>query len=362
VAESPLAAYARGAAEGRWQDDPRQREALTPLETLHRRLIAERGLGGWLQRLTRGAGSAPRGLYLHGGVGRGKTFLMDLFDDSLGELPRLRLHFHRFMGRVHAELKRLPGMRDPLETVAARFAARARVLCLDECFVSDIGDAMILAGLLDGLFRRRVVLVTTSNVPPRELYRDGLQRAKFLPAIELIERHCHVHHLDSDTDYRLRALTAAPVYHHPLGSAAEAALAALFQRVAPGAVVEAGTIEVNERPIPFRRRADGEIWFEFEALCGGPRAVADYIELAQSFNTVLVSGVPVFGPQDDDAARRFIHLVDEFYDRNVNLALSAAAAPDALYRGSRLAAAFRRTASRLVEMQSEEYLARQHRA
>ncbi|HRQ64932.1 MAG TPA: cell division protein ZapE [Xanthomonadaceae bacterium] len=357
---SPLAAYAQGVEQGRWQDDPRQREALALLDALHREL-QDRPRRSVLERVWRRTRRAPCGLYLHGGVGRGKTFLMDLFEDGLGELPRLRLHFHRFMGRVHAELKRLGDIRDPLQTVADRFSQRARVLCLDECYVADIGDAMILGNLLDGLFRCGVVLVTTSNVAPSELYRDGLQRAKFLPAIDLIERHCRVHHLDGDTDYRLRALTAAPVYHHPQGAAAEQALDALFARVAPGQVVEGGAIEVNARSIPFRRRADGEIWFDFTALCGGPRAVADYIELAQSFNTVLVSGVPVFGSDDNDAARRFIHLVDELYDRNVNLVLSAAAPPEALYRGERLAAEFQRTASRLIEMQSEEYLARAHR-
>ncbi len=357
----PLAAYARGIAAGHWQDDRRQRAALELLERLHHALVT-RPPPNLFERLLRRPRAAPRGVYLHGSVGRGKTFLMDLFDGGLGELPRLRLHFHRFMRRVHAELQRLAETRDPLEVVAERFAERARVLCLDECFVADIGDAMILANLLDGLFRRGVVLVTTSNIAPRELYRDGLQRAKFLPAIDLIERHCRVHHLDGDVDYRLRALTAAPVYQQPLGAEAEAALAAMFASVAPGQVEEDGAIEINDRAIPFRRRADGEIWFDFEALCGGPRAVSDYIELAQSFNTVVVSGVPTFGSDDNDAARRFIHLVDEFYDRNVNLVVSAAAPPQALYRGERLAAEFQRTTSRLIEMQSEQYLGREHRA
>jgi cell division protein ZapE len=361
VPVAPLAAYAQGLAEGRWQDDPAQRAALALLDELHVRLGAKPP-AGLIERLLRRPASALRGLYLWGGVGRGKTFLMDLFDEGLGEVPRLRLHFHRFMRRVHAMLREMPDTRDPLEKVAEDLASRARVLCLDECFVADIGDAMILANLLDGLFRRGVVLVTTSNIPPRELYRDGLQRAKFLPAIDLIERHCRVHHLASDIDYRLRALTAAPVYHHPLGADAERALAAMFASVAPGQVAADGAIEINDRAIPFRRRADGEIWFDFEVLCGGPRAVSDYIELAQSFNTVLVSGVPAFGADDNDAARRFIHLVDEFYDRNVNLVLSAAAPPQSLYDGGRLAAEFQRTSSRLIEMQSEEYLAREHRA
>jgi cell division protein ZapE len=267
------------------------------------------------------------------------------------------------MGRVHAELKKFEGRSDPLADVAAHFAAQARVFCLDEFFVTDIGDAMILGNLLKHLFARGVTLVTTSNIVPAKLYKDGLQRERFLPAIDLIERQCDVVALLSTQDYRLRALTDAGVYFTPLGEAAEQKLLACFERVAPGARRSEPSIDINGRPIPVKRRAAGVIWFDFAALCEGPRAVADYIEIGQSFNTVLVSAVPVFkaDAELEDAARRFVNLVDEFYDHGVNLVLSAAALPNALYRGKRLINEFARTESRLIEMQSAEYLAAEHR-
>jgi cell division protein ZapE len=266
------------------------------------------------------------------------------------------------MGRVHAELARLDGRSDPLRDVAAHFAAQARVFCLDEFIVTDIGDAMILAVLLQHLFARGVTLVTTSNIEPAQLYRDGLQRAKFLPAIALIQQHCEIVQLLSAQDYRLRTLTRAGVYFTPLSEAAERGLATCFERIAPGTLRPEADIVVNSRSIPVKRRADGVIWFDFDALCEGPRAVADYIELARSFNTVLISGVPQFSPQMDDAARRFVELVDEFYDRGVNLVLSAATAATELYDGERLRAQFARTESRLIEMQSREYLSGAHRS
>uniref|UniRef100_UPI002609EF50 cell division protein ZapE n=1 Tax=Dokdonella sp. TaxID=2291710 RepID=UPI002609EF50 len=225
-----------------------------------------------------------------------------------------------------------------------------------------IGDAMILGNLLRALFERGVVLVTTSNTPPQDLYRDGLQRERFLPAIALIERHCAVVELASAQDWRLRALKQAPVYYTPPGADAERALLAAFNRVAHGTLRQDFALAVNDRPVDVRREADGVIWFAFDALCDGPRAVADYIEIARGYHTILVSGVPQFTPQTDDAARRFIELVDEVYDRGVNLVLSAAAPIVELYDGERLRAEFARTESRLIEMQSEDYLAREHRA
>jgi len=235
------------------------------------------------------------------------------------------------------------------------------VFCLDEFFVTDIGDAMILAGLLRHLFERGVTFVTTSNIEPENLYRDGLQRAKFVPAIELLREHCDIVELTSAHDYRLRALTDAGVYFTPFGAESERALAACFARVAPGALRTDPVIRINDRDIAVKRRADGIVWFDFDALCEGPRSVADYIELARSFNTVLVSGVPKFTPMNENPARRFVNLVDEFYDRGVNLVLSAAAPIVELYEGERLRAEFARTESRLIEMQSAEYLAREHR-
>jgi cell division protein ZapE len=355
-AATPSALYAQGAAE-LWQDDPAQRVALAALDRIHAELSAVPPL--WKRILTPSA--TVRGLYLWGAVGRGKTFLVDLFFAALPFEQKLRLHFHRFMGRVHAELAKLEGRSDPLADVAAHFAAQARVLCLDEFFVTDIGDAMILAGLLRHLFARGVTLVTTSNIEPGQLYRDGLQRAKFLPAIALLEENCAVLQLQSAQDYRLRALTEAGVYFTPLGERAERALAACFDQLAPGARRSEPEILVNGRTIAVKRRADGVIWFDFDALCEGPRAVADYIELAQSFNTVLISGVPQFTPMMEDAARRFVNLVDEFYDRSVNLVASAATPIIELYDGARLRAEFARTESRLIEMQSREYLAAAHR-
>ena len=357
--QTVIEAYEGGVARGDWQLDPAQRAACEALARIERELEAKQA-PGLLVRLGVTRRRAVRGLYLHGGVGRGKTFLVDLLHDALPESLRTRLHFHRFMGRVHAELAGLRQVQDPLVQVAKRFAEKP-LLCLDEFFVQDIADAMILAELLRHFVRHGGTLVTTSNIPPRQLYQDGLQRAKFLPAIAFIERHCEVLHLDSPTDYRLRALSQAPVYHHPLGAAAEAELDAVFKRVAPGSLRSEPEIVVNDRPIALKKSADGVAWFEFEALCEGPRAVPDYIELAKSYNTVLVSNVPRFGPMNEDPARRFVHLVDEFYDRNVNLIVSAAVPPTALYSGERQLREFERTGSRLVEMQSQEYLARPHK-
>jgi cell division protein ZapE len=359
---TPSDHYNRGVAERRWEDDPAQRAALAALDKIHAELVAADGASLWKRIQKRVAPRRVQGLYLWGAVGRGKTFLVDLFFQSLPFEQKLRLHFHRFMGRVHAELARLDGRSDPLREVAAHFAAQARVFCLDEFFVTDIGDAMILAVLLQHLFAQGVTLVTTSNIEPQQLYRDGLQRAKFLPAIALIQQHCEIVQLLSAQDYRLRTLTRAGVYFTPLSEVAERGLATCFERIAPGALRPEGDILINGRTIAVKRRADGVIWFDFDALCEGPRAVADYIELARSFNTVLISGVPQFSPQMDDAARRFVELVDEFYDRGVNLVLSAATAATELYDGERLRAQFARTESRLIEMQSREYLSGAHRS
>jgi cell division protein ZapE len=304
---------------------------------------------------------AVRGLYLWGGVGRGKTWLLDLFFHGLPFPDKRRWHYHRFMQGVHAELNRLKGAAEPMPRVAARLMDGARVLCLDEFAVNDIGDAMLLAQLLRALLAQGVTLVTTSNVEPDDLYKDGLQRASFLPAIDLLKRHNAVVRLRGENDYRLRYLEQVPVYLWPLGAAADARLGQEFRRLAPEPAEADGTIEVCGRPVPFRRRADDCVWFGFEALCGPPRSQADYIELARCHHTVLLSDVPVLDGSTDDKARRFVLLVDEFYDRSVKLIVSAAAPPDRLYCGERLAFEFQRTASRLVEMQSSEYLARPHR-
>jgi cell division protein ZapE len=356
-------AYHESLRQHGYRPDPAQEHAVARLDDLRRRLEAVHappaGLLGRLLRGTRRDAAAVRGLYLWGGVGRGKTFLMDLFHASLA-VPARRHHFHRFMKDVHGRLRQLRDVEDPLARVAATIAAEARVLCLDELFVSDIADAMLLGGLFEGLDAGGVTLVFTSNAPPAELYRDGLQRSRFLPAIALIERCTETVNVDAGNDYRLRQLEKAPLYIDSAGEFADAALALRFEEIAgePGAV--GGALEVEGRTIPVRRRGAGVVWFDFEAICLGPRGTADYVEIARDFHTVVVSGVPVFEDGANDPARRFIALVDEFYDRNVKLVVSAAAPADRLYRGERLAFEFERTRSRLAEMQTHEYLARPH--
>ena len=357
----PSEAYAAGVAAGHWQADPAQQAALAELDRVQRQLLAAQPRSAWGAFLARfrSPASVP-GLYLWGAVGRGKTFLADLLFDQ-AEVPKRRWHFHRFMGEVHARLRALPDTADTLSVVARDLAADIRLLVLDEFFVGDIGDAMILGRLLDRLIADGVTIVATSNTPPQDLYRDGLQRASFLPAIALIERHCHVLKLESAQDYRLRQLRHAATYHAPLGEPSEAALAAQFARLAMQRPMETAPLRINDRDMPVRALADGIAWFEFSALCEGPRSAADYIEIARDFHTVLVSNVPRFDGGNEDAALRFVYLIDELYDRHVNLLLSAAADPLSLYRGTRVERQFERTSSRLIEMQSSEYLALEHR-
>lgn len=361
----PSQRYATGVASGEWTDDPAQRPALAELDRLHRALLDPPEVG-LMDRLRGRRPAPPAGLYLWGGVGRGKTFLIDLFFDGLvvdgAPLARKRrIHFHRFMREVHAQLREHAGQSDPLVPIARRWGGELQVLVLDEFLVSDIGDAMLLGRLLERMFAEGVALVTSSNTPPDQLYRDGLQRERFLPAIAQIQQHCRVLELVSDTDYRLRALTRSPVYRSPLDAGAERWLLSRWEELTAGAPREAGPLRIEGRDIPVRALAEGHAWFDFAALCEGPRAASDYIEIATEHHTVLLGGVPVFDGGNDDAARRFVTAVDEFYDRHVNLVCTAAAAPVELYRGHKLAPAFERTASRLVEMQSAEYLALEHR-
>jgi cell division protein ZapE len=305
---------------------------------------------------------APKGLYLWGGVGRGKTLLMDAFHASLGAVRSEREHFYRFMRGIHAELANIKGRTDPLDLAAARIAGRARVLCLDEFFVSDIADAMILAGLLQGLFRRGVVLVATSNSAPHDLYKEGLQRRRFVPAIDVLESHVDILELDGGVDYRLRQLERAPTY---LDSQAPETLDKLEQRfaaLAGGAGARDGPLQIEGRPLRARAVGADIAWFDFRELCEGPRSQNDYIELARLYGTLILTDVPQFTPADEDAARRFIMLIDELYDRGVKIVVSAAAPPMQLYRGDRLQSEFERAASRLVEMQTQHYLAGCHRA
>jgi len=368
--------YAQQLSERGFRPDPVQATVVDCLDDLRQRLIAARESDGsivrrWFGALGNKSAADPvRGLYLWGGVGRGKTWLMDLFYQSLPFPERRRRHFHRFMHDVHAELKSLHERQAPLEVVAEHIAKDTRVLCFDEFFVSDIADAMILGGLFAALFKHGVTLVATSNVEPRNLYKDGLQRQRFLPTIDLLQQHVDVIAVDGTTDYRLRRLTQAGTYLPSDASDTMQRLRELFDELAdqsgrpwPGQspADPASSIEIEGRHIPVIRERGGVVWFDFMALCSGPRSQEDYIEIARDYQSVIVSDIPVLDSLHEDEARRFIALVDEMYDRNVNLIVSAAVPPVELYRGERVAFQFERTASRLIEMQSEEYLAREHR-
>jgi cell division protein ZapE len=321
---------------------------------------------GWRARipwLAAGAArDAPKGLYLWGGVGRGKTLLMNAFADSLDGLPVQRSHFYHFLRRVHAELGSIKERERPLDAVAHRIAHRVRLICLDEFFVSDIADAMILAGLFEGLFRRGVMLVATSNVAPQDLYKDGLQRQRFLPAIALVESRVEVLRLDSGTDYRLRQLARAPTYFDARQSQTPEALKQRFTALAGAAAGGPTTLTIEGRPLHVVATGPDMAWFEFSELCEGPRSQNDYIELARLYGTLFIANIPIFTPQLENAARRFIMLIDELYDRGVKIVVSAAGAPAELYQGERLGFEFERAASRLVDMQTQQYLAGQHHA
>lgn len=363
---TPWQRYQADLLEADFSHDPAQEQAVLLLQDVYERLMAQSNasggvLQGFLRRWRKEPPEPVVGLYLWGGVGRGKTYLVDAFFDCLPFKRKLRVHFHRFMQRVHAELATLEGEKNPLEIVAERLADEARVICFDEFFVTDIGDAMILAGLMEGLFSRGVTLVATSNIEPANLYENGLQRQRFLPAIALVEKHTRVVNVDAGTDYRLRTLQQAELYHFPLDEGADRSLEDSFVRLAPEPGKHWERIEINQRFLTCRRIADDVVWFDFKELCDGPRSPSDYIELARIFHAVLISGVPEFVPELNDQARRFVNLVDEFYDRNVKLVLAAAKPLLELYQDGQLEFEFQRTVSRLQEMQSYEYLAREHK-
>ena len=371
ISPSPQQRYQRDLARPDFRHDPAQAVAVNHLQYLYEQLVAawqaeqeQSGLGGFFKRLT---GVKPRklvrGLYFWGGVGRGKTYLMDNFFESLPFEQKLRAHFHRFMRRVHAELKKLDGQKNPLKQVADIIAKEARVICFDEFFVSDITDAMILGTLMEELFARGVTLVATSNIVPDGLYRDGLQRARFLPAIALLNQHTLVVNVDGGVDYRLRALEQAELYHSPLDEAADQSLMRSFKSLlsTTAEVYENPDLEVEGRLIRARYLSEGVAWFDFVELCDGPRSQNDYIELAREYHSVILSNVPGLGREKDDQARRFVSLVDEFYDRQVKLVISAERPLAELYSTGKLDFEFQRTVSRLLEMQSHEYLARPHR-
>lgn len=368
MSHTPLQRYQQDLQQSGFSEDAAQRRAVEKLESLHHRLVAaeskrQQGLSKLLRRVGLANTAPEQGLYFWGGVGRGKTYLMDIFYEGLPFERKMRVHFHRFMRRVHEELKTLQQQKNPLDIVAKRLADEARIICFDEFFVSDITDAMILASLLDGLFKNGVSLVATSNIVPDGLYKDGLQRARFLPAIALLNQHTEVVNVDGGTDYRLRLLEQAELYHYPLDAEADISLRASFESLVPdiNEVVENLVLDIGGRGIKSRCHAEDVVWFDFKDLCDGPRSQNDYIDIAMEYHEVLLSDIPELTEKKEDQARRFINLVDEFYDRSVKLIVSAEKPIHELYSGRRLVFEFERTQSRLLEMQSREYLARPHK-
>lgn len=367
---TPLERYKQDLQRDDFAYDPAQELAITHLQRLYDDLLAaEREqpssfIGRLSGRFKKKEVEPVKGLYFWGGVGRGKTYLMDVFYDSLPFSRKNRTHFHRFMQRVHADLRELDGTKNPLDELARRYAQEWRIICFDEFFVSDITDAMILGGLFEKLFMNGVSLVATSNIVPDGLYKDGLQRARFLPAIAMLNKHTEVVNVDGGVDYRLRTLEQAELFHYPLGPEADASLTKSFEALAPdiASAEVAKPIEVNGRSIVSRRSCEDVIWFDFKALCEGPRSQNDYIELAKEYHAVLLSNVPQLGRSNDDSARRFINLVDEFYDCGVKLIISAEVSIANIYTEGRLSFEIARTQSRLLEMQSHEYLSREHKA
>ncbi len=313
------------------------------------------------RRLRRQPVFGEKGIYLWGSVGRGKTLMMDALLEALPKTQWRRVHFHRFMLEIHEKLRCRRSQTDPLARIGREIAADTRVLGFDEFYVADIGDAMILSGLLHALVENGTTLIFTSNTPPSSLYRGGLQRERFLPAIDLIETHTEVIHLDGTHDYRLETLGSVPTYHAPHSAATEAQMASLLRHIDPCATVIPTTVTIHDRQIPVRASGDGVLWFSFKSLCEGPRSKADYVEISRICHTLLISEIPCLDNEHDDAARRFVELIDELYDRRVNVIVSAATQPDGLYRGQRLARGFARATSRLNEFQSADYLASAHR-
>jgi len=341
--------------------DESQRHAVMQLDDLRRRLLASKPKNWWQalwkQKRTH---ELERGLYLWGGVGRGKTWLMDMFFESLPIKQKQRSHFHRFMQYVHRELHRKRNRANPLDVIAQQLADKARVLCFDEFYVSDISDAMLLGNLLQSLFEHGVTLVATSNSAPDDLYKDGLQRARFIPAIRSIKEYTVTVNVDSGIDYRLRHLEQAQTWFDTTANSLQT-MQTLFMQLAQNQLSIDHTLVLNHRKIKARHLAHGVAWFEFVELCDGPRGQADYIELARCYHSVFVSNVPSLDATLESQARRFISMIDEFYDHGVKLFVSATTPPQGLYSGSLLSFDYQRTLSRLVEMQSKEYLALAHR-
>ena len=344
--------------------DPAQEAVVQDLNHLIQELTSQHTAKSSLKykfKKATGFNKPVKGIYLWGGVGRGKTWLMDMFYMALPFDGKRRLHFHHFMQAVHDELGLLKGHTNPLILVARNFAKNNSVLCLDEFHVSDITDAMLLYGLLDELFKCGITLVLTSNQHPDDLYKNGLQRDRFLPAIDFIKHNTRLINIDGQTDHRLRLLEKADVWYTPLSDDNNHRLTRRFNQLAPSNGELNQSVQINHRTLQSKMIADDVIWFEFEMLCSSPRATSDYIEIAKCFHTVFISDIPQMNESQDDKARRFINMIDEFYDRNVKLIVSSEVEPAILYSGSQLEFEFLRTSSRLEEMRSHNYLSKAHK-
>ncbi|MCF6434877.1 MULTISPECIES: cell division protein ZapE [Pseudoalteromonas] len=361
---TPWEKYQQDLKREDFQYDSAQENAVKHLQRLYDDLTAvpPKPKGLFSKLFAKPKQQSITGLYFWGGVGRGKTYLVDTFYEALPTQRKMRVHFHRFMHRVHDELKLLKDVKNPLETVADKFKQETDIICFDEFFVQDITDAMLLGGLMQALFARDIVLVATSNIVPDELYRNGLQRARFIPAIELVKANTEVVNVDSGIDYRLRTLEQAEIYHSPLDEQADKNLFEYFDKLSPEPGKLNEKIEIEGRLIATRKVSDCIVMFDFSQLCETARSQVDYMEISRLYNTVILSNVKQLGQHNDDAARRFIALVDEFYERNVTLIISAQAPITELYTQGTLNFEFKRCISRLQEMQSLEYLAREHLA
>ncbi len=358
----PSALYLQRVEEFNLQNDPVQSEMMAKLDVLQEAIDNKAPpKTGFLSAIFgKKTDELIKGYYMWGGVGRGKTMLMDIFFECLETPFKERVHFHRFMQTIHQELHKSKNTSDPLNAIADKLSKRFNVLCLDEFHVNDIADAMILGGLLNALFDRGITLLTTSNRPPDDLYKNGLQRERFVPAIEKLKTHTHVLNIDNETDYRLLTLKTNQTYHTPLNDKTAAKMQTIFSALTTGEASNNTFIEVQNHKIAILGEAEGAIWFDFDSICDTNRSQNDYLEIAQEHHSVFISDIPIIDDMRKDAARRFLNLLDVLYDHKVKLIMSAEAEAENLYAGKFLAFEFDRAVSRLIEMQSEEYLAYKH--